>query len=98
MVILFLCCSFYILYRLLQTRQDQQSQKKRYVAVPEDVKKDEVNYFPVYDTSRQRCKLCPRNNSAFSYIKCMKCNAHLCLNKDRNCSPMNIDHGYYIDY
>ena len=61
------------------------SQKKRYVGVPEDVQKDEFDHFPMYDPTRQRCKVCPRKNSAFSHIKCMKCNTHLCLNKHRNC-------------
>ena len=72
---------------LEQASQDEQvkPQKKRYVSVPEDVKKDEVNHLPIFDSSRQRCKLCPRSCNAFSYVKCMKCDAHLCLNKDRNC-------------
>lgn len=65
--------------------QNQQPHKQRYVSVPADVQKDEFNHFPIYDKVRQRCKVCPRSQSAFSYIKCIKCNAHLCLNKDRNC-------------
>ena len=60
-----------------------QPPKKRYVAVPRDVQRDEVNHMPIYDTVRQRCKLCPRSCSAFSYIKCEKCNAHLSLNKEK---------------
>ena len=66
---------------------------ERCVAVPRDVQRDEVNHMPIYDTVRQRCKLCPRSCAAFSYIKCEKYNAHLCLNKERNCfcsiSPIN---------
>ncbi|CAB4024272.1 Hypothetical predicted protein [Paramuricea clavata] len=61
------------------------SQKKRYVGVPEDVQKDDFDHFPMYNPTRQWCKVCPTKNSAFSHIKCMKCNTHLCLNKDRNC-------------
>ncbi|CAB4018038.1 zinc finger BED domain-containing 1-like, partial [Paramuricea clavata] len=44
------------------------SQKKRYVGVPEDVQKDEFDHFPMYDPTRQRCKVCSRKNSAFSHI------------------------------
>jgi hypothetical protein len=61
------------------------SNKQRYQALPPDVQKDRVGHFPIYDKFRQRCKLCPRRKAAFSYIKCEKCNVHLCLNKDRNC-------------
>lgn len=63
----------------------QAKHKKRYAAVPSDVQKDQVNHLPTYCTARQRCKLCPRTTAAFSYIKCQKCDVHLCLNKERNC-------------
>ena len=36
-----------------------------YVGVPEDVQKDEFDHFPMYDPTRQQCKVCPRKNSAF---------------------------------
>ena len=35
----------------------------------EDVKKDEFDEVPMYDSTRQRCKLCPRDYNGFSYIK-----------------------------
>ena len=42
---------------------------------------DCVDHFPVWDTKRQRCKF-SGCDSGFSYVKCMKCNVHLCLNKE----------------
>ncbi|XP_041356143.1 piggyBac transposable element-derived protein 3-like [Gigantopelta aegis] len=53
--------------------------------VAPDVRSDEYNHFPTWDKSRQRCKLCPAAKPFFSYVKCQKCQVHLCLNKDRNC-------------
>ena len=51
---------------------------------PADViRKDGTNHLPIWDEKRQRCKL--SGCDGFSYIKCCRCNMHLCLNKDRNC-------------
>ena len=50
----------------------------------EDSRGDCVDHFPVWDTKRQRCKFSGCDNG-FSYVKCLKCNVHLCLNKERNC-------------
>eukprot|EP00105_Crassostrea_gigas_P041980 XP_019926128.1 PREDICTED: piggyBac transposable element-derived protein 3-like [Crassostrea gigas] len=48
-----------------------------------DVSQDCLDHFPLWDAKRQRCKY--QYCEGFSYVKCIKCNAHLCLNKDRNC-------------
>ena len=47
------------------------------------IRKDGTNHLPIWDEKRQRCKL--GGCDGFSYIKCCRCNMHLCLNKDRNC-------------
>jgi hypothetical protein len=57
--------------------------KRPAVKIAEDVRKDNFDHFPFWDNSRQRCKLCP--SGVFSFVKCGKCNVHLCLNKTRNC-------------
>ena len=51
---------------------------------PDDLRFDSMDHFPVWDTKRQRCKFRDCFES-FSFIKCSKCNVHLCLNKERNC-------------
>ena len=38
---------------------------------------------PLWDSKRSRCQFCKDNK--FSYIKCIKCNMWLSLNKDRSC-------------
>ena len=46
-----------------------------------DVRYDNLGHFPQW-VSRGRCKAaCP----GFTYVSCVKCDVHLCLNKDRNC-------------
>lgn len=50
----------------------------------DDSRVDCLDHFPIWDTKRQRCKFFNCSDS-FSFIKCMKCNVHLCLNKERNC-------------
>ena len=48
-----------------------------------DARHDGVDHQPLWSDKRQRCKYscC----EALSYVKCVKCNVHLCLNKERNC-------------
>jgi hypothetical protein len=72
----------------LEGQKQPQQRKRRYFSVPRDVEKDEMNHLPQYDSSRLEtieCKLCPRAAATFSYIKCAKCNAHICLDKEQNC-------------
>lgn len=63
-------------------KKKQRSVTTSYVP-PKDVRMDETSHWPSYDSSRQRCKL-PTCKS-FSFIKCMKCGLHFCLNKNKNC-------------
>ena len=61
------------------------SKKKRGSATPIpdiDIRRDQIGHMPVVDV-RQRCKLplC-KGQSVF---KCVKCQVHLCLNKNSNC-------------
>lgn len=50
---------------------------------PKDVRLDGNNHWPVYEATRQRCKL--PSCKSFSFIKCSKCALHFCLNKSNNC-------------
>ena len=40
------------------------------------------DHFPAYESKSQRCKNCPHG---FAFVKCAKCQVHLCLDKTRNC-------------
>ncbi|KAJ8939128.1 hypothetical protein NQ314_011228 [Rhamnusium bicolor] len=50
---------------------------------PKDVRRDETSHRPVYMDTHQRCKY--SKCTGFSFIKCKKCSAALCLNKNKNC-------------
>ena len=61
-------------------------QNKRALAVKrpvDDVRTDGDSHLPQWKEKRQRCKM--NNCERLSYISCLKCGIHLCLNKDRNC-------------
>lgn len=47
-----------------------------------DIRLDQTNHFPVWG-ERVRCKM-PKCKSQ-TFIKCLKCNVSLCINKTRNC-------------
>ena len=52
-------------------------------AVPcNDIKKDQVEHFPIFIEKQQRCRFCSKG---FTKIQCSKCHINLCLIKDRNC-------------
>lgn len=44
---------------------------------------DGVDHLPIWEETRQRCKY--PGCTGKSFIKCQKCQIHLCLNKERNC-------------
>ena len=59
--------------------------RKRVQSRPEgDVRTDVVNHMPAWDDKCQRCSFCS-TRSAFTHVKCLKCNVFLCFTKDRNC-------------
>jgi len=47
-----------------------------------DVRCDCVGHWPVNTEKKQRCKLCV---TAYSRMKCVKCEKVFCLTKDKNC-------------
>ncbi|XP_057294618.1 piggyBac transposable element-derived protein 3-like [Hydractinia symbiolongicarpus] len=49
----------------------------------QEVCTDKFAHWPVFNDSRTRCKY--QKCSTLTYVCCEKCNAALCLNKDRNC-------------
>lgn len=51
---------------------------------PKDVRTDQVNHWPSWETTRQRCKM-PGCNKGFSFTKCTKCGVSLCYTKKSNC-------------
>lgn len=67
-------------------QQQYVSKKKRGPTKPipdVDIRSDQVGHMPVVMATRQRCKLplC-KGQTVF---KCVKCQVHLCLNKNSNC-------------
>ena len=42
---------------------------------------DNVGQFPEHSEAKQRCKVC----HSYIHIKCMKCQCHLFVTKDKNC-------------
>lgn len=70
----------------VSVEKEYQEKKKRNATKPipqSDVRRDQVGHFPVKKEQRQRCKKpnCGLKTSTF-YVKCQ---IHLCLNKNRNC-------------
>ena len=47
-----------------------------------DVRFDNTSHWPVFVEKQQRCANCPKG---YTYIKCSKCQRHLCMQKCRNC-------------
>lgn len=57
--------------------------RKRLVMPPREVAEDGFQHLPDWTDERQVCKNIGCKGK--SYIWCLKCKAHLCLNKNRNC-------------
>ena len=56
--------------------------KRPVVAVAGDqVRYDNVGHLPTHQEPKQRCRIC----HSYVRMKCMKCNCHLCITKDKNC-------------
>ena len=53
-----------------------------------DVQFDQCGHFQVFQEKQQRCHHC---KTAYSHLKCCKCEVHPCLVKSRNC--FNTFHG-----
>ena len=67
---------------LLATGKKRKLERKQ-TNVAIDIWTDGIDHMPLWDKERNRCQLCKDNK--FSYIRCIKCNVWLCLNKDRSC-------------
>lgn len=64
--------------------EEPKRKRKRRIDLPlPEIANDGLDHLPAYTHERQLCKM--YGCSGKSYIKCEKCNIHLCLNKDRNC-------------
>ena len=50
--------------------------------VVDDVRYDCVGHWPAHTEKKQRCKLCI---TAYSRVKCVKCDKALCFTKNKNC-------------
>lgn len=46
-----------------------------------EARHDNFGHFPAHSQPKQRCKMCHN----YVRIKCIKCNCHLCITKDKNC-------------
>lgn len=53
-----------------------------------DSRFDNIGHMPLYEKKKNRCKHC-HNINAYSRMKCIKCNVHLCFTEKKNC---------FIDY
>ena len=49
----------------------------------QDVRQDQLNHFPHWNTTRIRCKF--PNCRSQTYVVCDKCKRALCFSKERNC-------------
>jgi hypothetical protein len=54
---------------------------RRVLTVNETSRFDLIGHLPVHSEPKQRCKLCGQ----YVRMKCLKCNCHLCVTKERNC-------------
>lgn len=66
------------------SREEQTSNKRRRCnIVLDDVRLDHIDHLPSVDKNRQRCRVlgCKGQTKFF----CKKCDAHLCLDKNKNC-------------
>lgn len=61
----------------------EKKSRKRLELPSREVAEDGIHHFPDWTDQRQVCKNLGCNGK--SYIWCLKCKAHLCLNKNRNC-------------
>ena len=57
------------------------AKKRRVIASNVAGRYDNLGHFPVHSEPKQRCKVC----QSYVQMKCMKCNCHLCVTKDKNC-------------
>jgi len=55
--------------------------RRRIIAAKVHGRYDNVGHFPEHCEKKQRCKVC----QSYVRIKCMKCQCHLCVTKDKNC-------------
>lgn len=65
-------------------RDEPTTNRKRRCSLPvDDVRLDHVDHLPSVDDKRQRCRVagCKGQTKFF----CKKCNAHLCIDKNKNC-------------
>ena len=59
--------------------------KRRTPTVPDpsnNTRFDKLDHFPVFQEKQQRCR---KRRTGYSFIKCQKCGAAVCLQKVRNC-------------
>lgn len=48
-----------------------------------DIRRDQTGHWPIVTEQRLHCKLSTCTH--LSFVKCIKCNVHLCLRKEKNC-------------
>ncbi len=58
-------------------------QSVRSIIPPTDVRKDQINHFPIFDLKRGKCKI--ENCKGIMFVKCQKCDIHLCFTKKKHC-------------
>lgn len=56
---------------------------KRKRSPVEDIRFDGLDHVPLWAEKRQRCKHCV--GSPLSSVQCIKCDVHLCFNRERDC-------------
>ncbi|KAK2702708.1 hypothetical protein QYM36_018693 [Artemia franciscana] len=60
-----------------------QKKMRRNIVPSSSVCYDSLAHWPEIFDERQRCKFCAKY--AYTFVKCLKCNMHLCLAKGKNC-------------
>lgn len=65
-----------------EDEMDEEPSKRKVDEATPEFRFDGVDHWPEPSDQKQRCKLCV---TAYSRMRCEKCDVALCLNRNKNC-------------